>query len=267
MALVNILSTLSQTSNPTQTWPSRLELPSYARNPVLSQPAEHFDLLESTLLGGSRNLRRIDSCGSLDSHSHKYATAPGNTVPSENCDSGHPDGEMEEPLRMSHENLLEGDYGLHSRSRRKDSPLRNRSPPFRNRSPLACNEFLSQQPSGQTQHSPVYDYSFRPIPASEQRPKTAGDFRALNGCKVARPSSTTPDSRRKVYGAMPFPLAKKYSSTSIGSGSDSVGPEPKIVSPPPSARKVPTNCRTGHLPSRHHALVAESMYNRSESLV
>lgn len=218
-------------------------------------------------MGGNRNLRRIDSCGSLDSHSHKYATTTGYTAPSENCDSGHPDGELEEPLRMSHENLLEGDYGQHlaTRGRRKESPLSSRSPPFRNRSPLACNEFLSQQTVTQSQQSPVYDHSFRPILAGEQRPKTAGDFKALNSCKVARPSSTTPDSRRKVYGATP--LAKKYSSTSIGSGTDSVGSEPNTLSPPPSARKVPTNFRTGHPPSRHHALVAESMYNRSESLV
>ena len=248
-----------------QTPPSRLELPSYAHTPALSQPEPNFDLLESTLLGGSRYLRRIDSCGSLDSHSHKYATT-GNVARSEKCDSGHPDGEMEEPLRMSHENLLEGDYGWRlgsgSNGRRKDSPLGNMSP-------LACNEFLSQQLTTQSQHSPVNECTFKPIPAGEQRPKTAGDFKALNGCKVARPSSTTPDSRRKVYGVMPLPLARKYSSTSAGSGADYRGAdqEPKTVSPPPAAGRVPTNFRTGHLLNRHHALVAENMYSRSESLV
>lgn len=240
----------------TQATSSQLVLPNQSDAPIY--PETNFEMLESKVTGGRRDLRRADSCGSLDSHIHKY----------EGEDAVVQDCQIDEPLRTSGESLTyvreEENYGEHTkRSRASSSPLRhckNMSQPVRNPSPL-CNDFLSQQLT--TQYASQPDYSFRPISVAAVRPKTAGgDPKPPNPRKIPRPSSATPESRHRICNTN---LVRNFSSTAVDY-------KPKIMAPTSPTRKAPQNFRTRateirHLPSRCEMTTVDYVYSRSESLV
>lgn len=231
----------------TQPPPSQLVLPTES----LTQPDFSFNMLESALLSEKQNLRRVDSCGSLDSHSHKYATR-GEVIY---------DSKIDEPLRVSRENVTrdeveEGPYGEFVRNTTAAVPVKTR----RNRS--LQHDFLSQQPMSTSPQTA--DYMFRPIPVTNERPKTAKELRTSHPRNIVRPSSTTPESRRRIYGVNPVTVARKYSAAADH--------EPKIMTPSPS-RRVPSTFRhlaneIGQLPNRCDTTVDyTAMMYRSESLV
>ena len=153
-----------------QTTSNQLQLPNQSDNSVY--PERSLEALESRVLGEERNLRRVDSCGSLDSHTLKYSSE----------DSAH-DCLIDEPLYTR-------------RNRSSTSPHRRISPAFRNPSPL-CNDSLSQPTSS---YPTQPDYQFRPISLQPTRPSTACcEFRTLDPRKISRPSSATPESRHRIY--------------------------------------------------------------------
>lgn len=200
----------------TQTPPSQ---PGSAHHPQLTLTERNLGMLESTLMCTTKkNLRRIDSCGSLDSHSHKYGTDGGV--------SDYRDFHVDEPVHLSQGNLLQGesdgDY-VHMRTRRSSSPTpKRRSPPY---------EFLSQQLSGTHHTSPVN--SFKPLSLNE-RPKTIGEQRPVSPMKLVRPYSTTPDQSRRIYGLG----ARKQSLGDIEARLKS--PSPSLPSPSPSRSVLQT---------------------------
>ena len=235
---------------------SQLLLPNQSDAPIY--PETNFELLESKVTGGRRDLRRADSCGSLDSHIHKYE-----------CEEAVvQDCQIDEPLCTSGESLTyvrEESYGEHTkRSRASSSPLRhcqNMSQHVRNPSPL-CNDFLSQQLTT-TQYTSQPDYGFRPVSVAAIRPKTAGgDSRPSNPRKIPRPSSATPESRHRIC---PPNLVRNFSSSAVDY-------KPKIMTATPPTRKAPQSFRTRaaelrQLPSRCETTTVDYVYSRSESLV
>ena len=218
-----------------------------------SQPEqEHtYAILESSLLNDTSKLRRIDSCGSLDSHSHKY-------IFNERRDQHH--------VRVAEDKMKDEEgYEPVSRQRRSSSPavqhtrLRRKSPsqsPPRNPSSLTTDS-LTQPPNHthQKKHQsalstqPQNECTFRPISVNEQqaRPNTVSiDHQTISSKarRIVRPSSTTPDSRHRI----------NY--------------EPKIMSPTYTPKK-PASFRMlaneiHKLPSRDNM---DYFNNRSESLV
>lgn len=154
-----------------QTTSSHLQLPSQSNDCVY--PERSLEVLESRILGEERNLRRIDSCGSLDSRTLKYSRE----------DIAH-DSQIDEPLYTR-------------RNRSSTSPHRHISPAIRSQSPL-CSDSLSQPTNSPYCTQP--DYQFRPISVQPTRPSTACcEFRTLDPRKLSRPSSTTPDCRHRIH--------------------------------------------------------------------
>ena len=160
-----------------------------------------------------RNMRRIDSCGSLDSHTHRYNKMD----TAMQVDPRIPHCRHE--LRASREDMLQIDDGEYEQM---GSPDRSRRSFFPGKSPRKTSPQFPFQPSEPISISPAMAHTFRPIPAAEQRPKTTGLFphhdqpqrytpqlqpRSPSPRKIVRPASATPDERRRINCRPP----RKYS--------------------------------------------------------
>ena len=204
----------------------------------LSQPDHSFDTIESTILITDRNLRRTDSCGSLDSHTHRY------------------ESKKDKPLRTSREDMLQIEDGEYEEM---GSPKRgaNAMKPKRNLSPL-CNEVLSQQPPA--------DHTFKPISGFD-RPTTAGNPSHQQRQRAPkRPSSTTPDMNRRIHHHPA--IARNFSNSSLDYEQRRIAPQspPRGVSP--QAFRSLTN-EIGQLTNRCYNVseYGSVVYTRTESLV
>lgn len=245
-----------------------------------SQPeSEHnYAILEAKAsTADTRHMRRIDSCGSLDSHSHRYF-GEDQRYPVDSTAhaqfrqvapvTGNVDHGGYEVLNRNRSGSA-GSHSIRSGERNKSqSPPRNTSP--RNPSPLRMESSSTAAPPV-TSTSPDYlvqqdyqalsasDCQFRPISVNESRirPRTSsGDrFPSKPPMGMVRPSSTTPGSRHRI--------------NSRGSGGEQY--EPKIMSPLSPSRKVPQSFKMlaseiNKLPSRCDPQL-DYVLSRSESLV
>ena len=231
-------------------------------------------------------MRRIDSCGSLDAHSHHYYNETHLRHPqTPSSDSTH-----FRPVTSVRVNVDEEEgYEVLNRDRCSStgSPRlrlggdgkKSQSPPrlnsSRNPSPL-CMDSNSVFPSPvATSVSPDYlvqqerhhalaasDCQFRPISVNEtrMRPRTSSGDRNMSRpppSLVVRPSSTTPGSRHRINSR----------------GSQGELCEPKIMSPLSPTRKVPQSFKMlsselSKLPSRcDPQSQVDLVFSRSESLV
>ena len=114
--------------------------------PSQLQPHPQTDLghLEAAVAGDSQLLRRVDSCGSLDSHSHRYATLEEGEKVEEEPERRERLQVPEVPSRRAASqeriHLVQLEDPERQKYRRGSSPIRNVSP--------LCNDFLSQQSMG-----------------------------------------------------------------------------------------------------------------------
>ena len=227
-------------------------------------------------------MRRIDSCGSLDSHSHRYLSENRRHLHTPPVDSAHfrpingvrvnvDEEEGYEVLNRHRSGSSASSLLRPGDSRKCNSPPTTNSP--RNPSPLCIESnsvFHSPIPTSLSpdystiqldNHLSASDCQFRPIPSGESRmrPRTSSHDRYISKTPsgVARPSSTTPGSRNRI--------------NSRGSGGEPC--EPKIMSPLSPTRKVPQSFKTlsselNKLPSRCDPQPqVDLMFSRSESLV
>ncbi len=159
-----------------------------------------FETLDSTM-GVDKDFRRIESCGSLDSHAFRPETQTSMQ------EAPHSPQCRQRPMRGSREDLMGVDDGEYEPMR---SPVRSRRAFSPQRLPQNVSpQFLSRQPVA------MPDHTFKPVSTLEQRPKTAGPFThhlqrqthlspqlprstSPNPRKLVRPSSATPDSRRRI---------------------------------------------------------------------
>ncbi len=192
------------------------------------------------------DLRRVESCGSLDSHAFR---------PEREAQKRSP---LCQQRPASRENMdvdgEEYEMGSPERSGRALSPRRLPRAVSPGRSPRAFSPGRSPQAvsphfhSQQLQPVVALNHAFKPIPSHDQRPKTAFHHTYLspqlprsspNPRLLVRPSSTTPDTRRRVY---PQPV-RHSSFASMG------------------------NQTQQRLPRRPHAPQTDFVYTRNESLV
>lgn len=153
-----------------------------------------FEALDSTTAGMDGDLRRIESCGSLDSHTfrHENEASVREHQPSPLC--------QQRATKPSRDNMdVDSEeyeqMGSPVQSRRGLSPGRSHR-----------TALLSQRQEAAV----ALDYTFKPISALNQRPKTTGPFpqhrfspqvprSSTNPWQLPRPSSATPEGRRRIH--------------------------------------------------------------------
>lgn len=251
------------------------------------------------MLDNMRHMRRIDSCGSLDSHSHRYFSEshhrhPHSPASSVGIDHAHQCRQATPHVRINvnedergYEVLNRGRCSSAGSSNVRHHSKKNQSPPrlnsSRNPSPLCMESTMAYPspvvPSGSpdyiiqedhtyhhTHNSAITasDCQFRPIPASETR---------------MRPRTSSGD-RNDLSKPLPVSRITRPSSTTPASrnkinsqGSSGELCEPKIMSPLSPTRKVPQSFKMlagelNKLPSRcDPQLQLDIVFARSESLV
>lgn len=264
---------------------NRLVLSTHQNLPAVEH---NYAVLEAKVTGNSVPLRRIDSCGSLDSRSHKYAMGYNKAELLDKDLEMESEHAQKVPGTGSRFKMNEAGYEYMSRTRSSSNPQARDSPPHhllvrqgvrsssrsppRDPSPLCRSvghlPHAISPPHTESQHSYLSDShqtrqllspdcTFRPIPPAEARvrPKTTSNEQ-ISPPKSLRSSSTTPELKHRVI-----------------STSGSCECEPKIMSPTTEGcRKVPNRLRTlsnelhtCKLPNRWDT--TDFTFTRSESLV
>lgn len=182
--------------------------------PSQLQPHPQADLshLEAAVAGDPRLLRRVDSCGSLDSHSHHYAILEAGDKVEEEAERGQrlqvhevPSRRAASQERIHFVQLEDPDYGERPKFRRGSSPIRNVSP--------LCNDFLSQQSMGSSPNvlrsssrsppslsQPMSGIRHQPVLRPEPSPR--GRRQPHSRPSHEQSSSTTPSKNRLLGGLL-----------------------------------------------------------------
>lgn len=262
-------------------------------HPNLPAVEHNYAVLEAKVTGNSVPLRRIDSCGSLDSHSHKYAKGYNKAarldkeqeLETEHAQKGGSRFKMNEAgyeymsrTRSSSssnpqaQDQLSGHFlarqGVRSSSR---SPPRNQSPLCRSVGHLPQAISPTNTPSQQSYISDSHsqtsqthqtnmltpDSVFRMVTIdSRLRPKTTSNEHIPNLLpKTVRPSTTTPENKHRVFSTSTDYESKIMSSTSEGIIDKKV---------PITFRKLSNELRTCRVPNKSDVAIE---FVRHESLV
>jgi hypothetical protein len=282
-----ILLFLEQDQDITLSVARKIKMPSKLR----PRPETDLDYLESTLLRDGHSMRKVDSCGSLDSHTHHdYATLE---PPSDRIDEPIA---LQEPSRRSRDLsslYTNSQVNVHeSWKLREDDPFED--DPYHAR--------RSSTPSRTTKHSPLS--SSRQVmgsspnllrPTHGPRQPSLGLSKCASGSNLLstnpvtshngrrrtssqdRPTSSTPDSKHyRPLGGVVRNQRKRSTPSPVGTPITPLDHEPRIMVPP-SPTQVPPSLRglaheIRRLPNRfeNNALLDPSTavtHIRRESLV